>query len=803
MTSLWQNVAGLAVVPLVLVVLALGYGLLIERLTRLRLPLAVLVATGFCASIVVSLAGFETRHGDALVVPMVAVPAVLGFAVGWRGLPARFDSGWPLLAALATYVLFDLSVLASGHWTWTGYNLENDSASELVLISHLQMHGTAAVTGPVSTANTALVSYLRIGYPLGSQSLLGVLSGLLGVRAVALWQGFISAMAAVGTLAASTLCGRTLAPRLAAAAAFVAVASALFYQYALQGAIKEVAVGVAVLCALAVGRYAIIAGAGARAVAVVAFPLAAILATYSAAGVPYVLALLGCGFAALLLIRRQWPRREWLLPAVGGLLLLGVLSIPVLLTVKTFFHAAHSGFSASKPTAPALGPLVRPLPLSEISGIWLYGDYRYPVVPSSAAVATTIVTVIVFMLVVRGIWRTWREREPGPLAGLAVVALVLLVVYPRVVPYAQAKLLMIASPFVVLVGLQGLSGMTTRVTKLAAALVALVISGAVLASDGLAYRNFPVAPVNRLLALEQIGHRLGRRGPVLDSEFEQFAKYFMQPASVIVGPDAPTPVPLSLRTPAPEYGHSFDLNQETLSFIEAFPYVLTRRSPVGSRPPANYRLLFSNTFYELWARQSRPRVYAHLPLGGDGLDPNHTPSCRALQAMVRGAGAGVRLAVASLPPVYGYQLANARMRSSDWRVKAAAPPGVSTYKPGRAEGVIHLPRGGRYRIWVQGDFPRTVSVTLDGRPVGSVEGTNTPGGWLSGGVVAAASGSHVLGVVVPPRNASPGNGNTQAEIDAVGLSAIGASRQIVVLPVRRWRSVCSVDANWIELISSA
>src|SRR5262249_39036847 len=154
---------------------------------------------------------------------------------------------------------FNASVIISGHWVISGYNVENDSAYELLLISHLQAHGTAAASAVPSTANTVIGSYLSTGYPLGTQSLLGVISGILGVSPAVSWQSFISAMAAVAALAASLLSGRTMDRRLAAAAGAVAVGAALTYEYALQGAIKEIGLLAAVFCALAVIRHAILA----------------------------------------------------------------------------------------------------------------------------------------------------------------------------------------------------------------------------------------------------------------------------------------------------------------------------------------------------------------------------------------------------------------------------------------------------------------------------------------------------------------------------------------------------------------
>lgn len=800
MTSLWENAAGFALAPLVLWLLAAGYGLLLERATRVRLSTPLLVPVGFCASVIIALAGYETGVGDALSVPVVAAPAVVGLVLSWRELPARLNSGWPLIAAAATFVLFDLSVIASGHWTWTGYNIENDSAYELVLIAHLQAHGTHITFGPASTAQTVVTGYLSTGYPLGSQSLLAVLSGFFGVPAAALWQGFISTVAAVGTMAASSLSGRTFAPRVAAAVGFVAVSGALVYQYALQGAIKEIAVLVAVLSALAVGREAILRHHRPAVMIIVAIPLAAILAIFNAAGLPYVGALIGAGSVAMLLIRRQRPRRGWLGPSALGVVVLAILAIPALITIGTFFNVVTTGYGASHPAAPALGPLARKLPLTEMSGVWLYGDYRFPVPGGTEGLVTVIATVLIFSLVIPGLWRMWHAREVGPAIGLAAIGLVFVVVYPRVVPYAQAKLLMIATPIVLLAGLQAISGLRKRGVNAIAVLVGLFIAGTVLSSDALAYRAFPVAPVDRLLALRQVGQNVEGQVSVLDSEFEQFAKYFMLPAAVIDGPDAPTPEALALRTPATEYDRSFDLNQETLPFVESFSYIVTRRSPVTSPPPANFRLRFANSYYELWKRQASPHVYAHLPFGGIGVNADSRAGCGLIQALDRTAPRRARWAEEVLPVAYGYRLSSAAHRAHDWVPSRSIPGGYVTYPAGEASKMVHLPKTGRYRIWVQGDFPRTINVMLDGRQVGSVRGSDTPGGWLSPGVISIQDGTHDLAVVRPAGDLAPGSANTQAEIDGVALSDADTSPRLLFVPLARWRTLCSARADWVELV---
>ena len=309
--ALWDDIAAIAGVPLVMWALAFGQGLLIERAAKVRLPNPLLPVLGFCSSMIVSLAVFHTHAGNWLAIPVVVGLALAGVVLQRRGLRARLNAGWPLLAAVVVYVGFNAAVILSGHWVISGYNIENDSAYELLLVHHLQAHGTAAASAVPSTANSVIASYLTTGYPLGSQSLLAVIAGILGVSPAVAWQSFISAMAAVGALAASQLSGRTMRPWLGAAAGALALGAALTYEYALQGAIKEIAVLAAILCSLAVIRYAILSLRGRlTALALCAIPLAAVLAAYNAAGVPYVLALAGSGAVAAMIVHRRLPGRS-------------------------------------------------------------------------------------------------------------------------------------------------------------------------------------------------------------------------------------------------------------------------------------------------------------------------------------------------------------------------------------------------------------------------------------------------------------------------------------------------------------
>ena len=437
--SLWENTEGFLLAPVAVWITTVGLGLFAERLARARLANALLVPLGYCVAVVLCLGVYTFGVGDALLLPILGVLVVAGFALARDELPGRLNGGWPLLAGIAAYLLFDLSVIATGHWTFTGYRLEDDVAFELLLARHLQEHGTAIGALPPSTAKSFIVSFLSTGYPLGTQSYLGAIGGLLHAELATIWQGFLSSLAAVGAIAAATLSGRTMDRRVAALVGLLTMAAALTYQYAMQGSIKEFGTAVAVLSALALVRFAILELRGVAAAVIAAISLAAILATYNAAGVPYVLALAGSALVASVLVHRRLPARDWLRPAAVGIAAFLVLAAPALKTLKQFFEIATTGFTGSAASAPPLGQLLRPLPLSEVVGVWLQGDYRVRVDPGLSNDVEVIATVAILALFALGMLFALRRREPAPLMGAVMMGLVLLIVYPQSDPLRAGK----------------------------------------------------------------------------------------------------------------------------------------------------------------------------------------------------------------------------------------------------------------------------------------------------------------------------------------------------------------------------
>jgi hypothetical protein len=286
---------------------------------------------------------------------------------------------------------------------------------------------------------------------------------------------------------------------------------------------------------------------------------------------------------------------------------------------------------------------------------------------------------------------------------------------------------------------------------------------------------------------------------VLWNEFDEYAKYFARAADVSVPFETLTPQQVQLRSPTYFYGHYFDLDQELLSFVERYPVVVLRRSPSASRPPANYRLVYRNAYYEAWTRAPRPAVIEHLPLQ-QLYSPSQPVSCASLSQLVAHAPKGTRLAVAVPPQVSWFEAAADARRPGGWGADPNQAGAVETHTAGHAEGQVSVERAGEYAVWAQGDFPRPAYVEVDRRRVGSVSGANTPGQWLQAASLRLAAGRHLLRIAQTAgrRHFAPGEWG----VGVVGAVALRreAPERVWTLPLARYRGLCGRQADWVELV---
>jgi hypothetical protein len=785
--------------PLVMWAVCLGCGLALERLLRLRLENGLLLPLGLCVALVAIFPGYVAGAGDVLAVGLLAVIALAGLLFAKDGLRARLNPGWAGAAGLAAYVLYMLPVIAYGHWTWSGYDFVNDTAFEMLFASHIKGFGTTLGNIPETSERQFLVTYMAAAYPLGTQSLLGTLSGLTDTPVEVLYQGFIASMAGLGAVALATLTRGLLNARRAAFVGFVAICANLTYQYALQGGIKEIGLLATLCAAAALARAAISLGRPYAGAVLIAVPAAAALATYNAVAVPFIGALVLFVGLGVVLVRRIWPAPGWVGPIAAGGFLTALLAIPSLITFGAFFQEANASQGSTGVGASQFGQLLRALPLSQISGVWLSGEYRLAIASHHAGLLTALASAVILLALIPSLaWALWR-RQAGLLLLFGMVGLVLLIIYPRTSPYAQGKLLAICSPAIVLVALAGLASVRGRRTAILALAAGGALSLLIGGSDLLAYSHDTVAPTGRMEAIRETGDHFKGEGLVLWNEYEEYAKYFARAARISVPFEPKTPEQAQLRLGGVPFGAYFDLDQELLSFVEQYPIIVTRRSPAASRPPANYRLVYENEYYLGWRRISKPQVLEHLPLQ-QLYSPMQQVTCTALQPIVAKAPRGSELVVAVAPEESWFEPQSDTNRSAGWTADPNQAGAVFTTTGGHAQDVLTVKGNAPYAVWVQGDFPRSVSVYVDGRKVGSVSGANTPDQWLQAATLRLSPGRHLVRLyeAAGRRHFGPGESGTGL-IGAVALQR-QAPERLQTVPLTRYKTLCGKEADWVELV---
>jgi hypothetical protein len=523
----------------------------------------------------------------------------------------------------------------------------------------------------------------------------------------------------------------------------------------------------------------------------------AMVLVFSAAAAAFALALvLGVAVAALTSPRRPSLRHMARLAAAGAAAGVVVL-LPVLASTLNFASTINAVFKASGGSSTGeFGQLLRPLPITETAGVWVSEDYRLPAI-SPHGINGPLVAIAVVVAVI-GVVICLRRRLVAPLLLLATTLVPAVVLAPASSVYIHGKLFMVLTPALVLVGLVGAMvalRRPRRAVRVAGAVAVVGVALGVLASDLYSYREVQLAPLDRVAALEDAGAHVPGRGLWEFNEWEEYGKYFLRAARVNPASEAESQYPVKLRRDAPIFSHWFDLDRQRLHYVEHFAGVITRRSPVASRPPADFRPVYANRYYELWRHVGTPRVISHMPLQAPE-DRAQPPRCGAVRALARRARPGDQLVGARRGLVT--RLSPFRTtRPASWRASPDTRDAVVPRGPGVMAGV--LTAAGRQRVWLRMSGGRTVTVAIDGRVVGRVGQVNTPDQWLQAGVVSLAPGRHRIEVRRSGASLRPGD-TVEGIIGSVALEPATTDVLVSLPPARAVERLCGRPWDWIELV---
>ncbi|MBV8396446.1 MAG: hypothetical protein JO064_09350 [Actinobacteria bacterium] len=754
--------------------LALGCGLLLEFAGRRPLPGPLLVPAGFALLAAVLLFPVVGGGTAPLATPLAVVLAVAGYAAGWRRL-RRADPA-AVRAAVATFAVFAAPVVCSGRRTFAGYIKLDDTATYFAMLDRAMAHGYGVAGLAPSTYDETLRTSLVYGYPLGSLVPLGVGRALVAQDLAWVWQPYLTFLAALLALALYQLTARFVRSRwLRAAVAFLGAQAALLYGYAMWGGVKELATAVLVVTVAAL--------AAERVPPLLALAVcgAAVLGALSAGGVVWL------AVPAVVVALRQG--RRWSATLVVAT---AALAIPTLYEAPTWL--SHTGaFTGGS----EYGNLGRRIGALQVFGIWPSGDFRVdPVnVPATdALIAVAAVAVVV------GAVLAWRRRATEMLVALGMAVVGCAVYAGAGSPWVGGKALASASPVVFAVGLAGAAWLAER--RIVASLGLAALAGGVLWSNVLQYHAVSLAPSGILGELEQIGNRYAGDGPTLLTDYQPYgARHFLRRMDAeAAGELRYRQDPLRSGGQA-TLGVSVDVDELQLPAVLQYRTLVLRRSPLASRPPSVYSLVWSGRYYDVWRR--RPgRVLAHLSLGSR-FEPGAEPSCARVLALAREAKAdGGRLATVARTDTVVLE-PNGRV---------GPPATLGSY--GEDPFALYLARSytvtapvdvstrGSYDVFVGGTFQGRVEVTVDGRRVGSARDVvDWPSTFVPLGAVSLAPGRHMLTLRYRAGGLAPGSAGTpEFGFGPVALGIGTAARSVTYVRPAAARTLCGKLLDWVEVV---
>jgi len=696
--------------------------------------------------------------------PFVIVLAVAGLMLRppWRERPEP----WALGAAAGVFAVFAAPIVLSGQATFAGYIKLDDTATYLAMTDRVMEHGRSLAGLAPSTYEATLATTLAIGYPTGSLMPLGLGHQLLSYDSAWLFQPYLTFLAALLALALYAVLEKAIPSRpLRAVAVFVAAQPAILFGYALWGGIKELLGALLLALIAALLPWTLEDGRGPRAVLPLAAAFSAVVCVLSLPGAVWLLP--ATVVAGVVVVRR--PERPLLLKAGAFTGALAVLAVPAFVAAVDWLPRIGAFDKETN-----LGNLIGPLSGFQVFGIWPVGDFR--IHPHDSAPAYVLIAVVIAAGAL-GLWWAWERRAWELLAYATVAGLGCALFLAVSSPWVGGKTLAMASPAAIAAALAGCAAVLARKRTVEAGVVALAIAGGVVWSNVLQYHEVWLAPRGQLHELEVIGDRFAGQGPSLMTTYEPYgARHFLRRADPEGASELRRRFDYLTDGTMLEKGGSADIDRIRLDGLLVYRTLVLRRGPAASRPPSVYRLAWSGRYYEVWQRPVAPRqtIVRRLPLGSES-QAAAVPPC--VQVLRLGAPGGT---LATATRAQAISLGN--------------PPAR-----GELGLTVTIPEAGDYTAWVGGDWFGLVSLSLDGRGVGSRrEELNWPGLYTDLGSIRLEAGEHLVRVRYDTGGWHPGSGGTPYSFGPVALSRVEAREPVQTTSDPQ--SLCGRRLDWLEAV---
>jgi hypothetical protein len=267
----------------------------------------------------------------------------------------------------------------------------------------------------------------------------------------------------------------------------------------------------------------------------------------------------------------------------------------------------------------------------------------------------------------------------------------------------------------------------------------------------LAYHGVNLAPRAQLAELERIGHRFAGQGPALMTEYQPYGVRHFLRAVDAEGASELRRRQIPLRSGAMlEKGAYADLAEFQQSAVGIYRTLILRRSPLASRPPTIYQLVWRGRFYDVWRR-------THESVGAGA---RRCDASRALSSLSR-SRSGSAETVLALSRVD---------HPATW---PAAADGQLVYPtgPGVVRAQIGLSATGRYSVWIGGSFRNRLVALVDGREIGAqTDQLNNSGQYTRLGTATLAAGVHDVELRYSRSVFRPGSGGPEYGFGPLAVS---------------------------------
>jgi hypothetical protein len=445
-----------------------------------------------------------------------------------------------------------------------------------------------------------------------------------------------------------------------------------------------------------------------------------------------------------------------------------------------------------------LGNLGHALSAWQAFGVWPTGDFRLPLL-SHVALTYVLIGLNVAAVLVGVIWAL-RRRTAWPLVFVAASAIGWAYITARSTPWGDAKALVIISPALTAAAMMAPASLWVANRRPEALLLTVALAAGVLWTNALAYHDADLAPRDRLSEMSKIGERFAGQGPTLYTEFEEFGKHFLRQADPSGADESWQDAPRAalangVGTP---FGASTDIDQLLPSYVQHFRTLVLRRSASASRPPSNYRRVYSGRFYDVWQKSApTSTVIQHLGLG-DLLEPGAVPPCSAMQKLSQAGGS--KLAYVPVPKLPVLLSAKAKYPRT-WGPDPVDPTNLVPHGGGTLTGTISVTTPSRYAVWLEGSFGRPFTVVIDGHVVGKVGNElNGRSQYAFVGHIPLGPGTHTVQIVHPTGNLAPGDGGDGRLLGRLVLDPANDTRVIRELAPSDWRQLCGQNLDWVESV---